>query len=323
MTDLGWRNADGMFYNLLAFPVLFKTIGYTYGRAGDGEFRVPNMMRGKVELGTPFVRLRSEQMPVHSHAPSRPNYLVNPSPHTHSHSVWWDNYPKPDRFDAGLMNHNHGYFVGMDPSSKPIGHVTHFRQDDRGLVVNMKFDSSDYSKKIRELIDKDFTSKIVSASEMRNSFGLQSDADLFPDITAPRGGLKFGTSSKENNMTGTTRLKTPSKNIKRKDLNVAMQLLGVSDQDELLDVIATVQELEDGQKIYRAYELQRAKLSDVTVKIDSEDVTGVLTDAQGNYIYDPVKLVVDGKMLNVPGSALVIVTPASLVGEDSLLLTKD
>lgn len=320
MSDHGWKDCDGLYYNKRAYPLLFGAIGHRYTdvRFRNDEFQVPDLMSGKVELGAP-VRLRPEQMPVHHHTINR---LVNPSPHVHS---WVPNY------DAGLLNHNHGYFVGMDPSSKPIGHVSHFRQDDRGLVVNMKFDSSDYSKKIRELIDKDFTSKIVSAREMRASLGLQTDMDLFPDI-ATHGikGMKWGVRSasssitKENNMPTRT-LKTPAENIERKDLTVALRLYGNARiQDELYDVIALVQSVGENESIYRASELKAEDVLGKNVRIHANDASGICSDFGPDDYSGKYNLVIAGKLEQLADGFIIVTDedPEPL-GEDTLRVVKD
>lgn len=302
MTDLGWRQANGHYYNRYAYPRLWAALPDR--RRGD-EVQVPDLMSRKVELGAP-IRLRQEQMPVHHHsiAGSRwgVNRFANPSPHVHSFSV-----------DA--LAPNNGYFVGVESGAtwtpRKIGKIEKVHSDARGLYVDMKLDAEQFTDTI---------------SYLKNDMKRLLDAEISQAIIGPnyaRAILGLAPITKENSMSGTTRLKTPSKNIKRKDLGVAMKLLGLSDQDELLNAVAIVQELKEGQKIYRAYELQKAKLSGVTITIDSEDVAGVLTDASGNYIYDPVKLVVDGKMLNVPGSSFVVVTPAEPLGEDTLRVVKD
>ena len=193
----------------------------------------------------------------------------------------------------------------------PIGKITKVREDDHGLSIDMKLDTHQFTDTIsylkndmKRLLDAEISQAIIGPNQVRSALGL----------------TPF---TKENSMSGTTRLKTPSKNIKRKDLGVAIRLMGTHDQDELLNAVALVQELEEGQKIFRAYELQKAKLSGVTIKIDSEDVAGALTDAKGSYIYDPVQLVVDGKMVTVNGSSFVIVTPAEPLGEDTLRVVRD
>jgi len=292
MTDHGWRPANGLLYNRQNYPRLWATLPDR--RRGD-EVQVPDLMSGKVELGSTVRRLTPAEMPVHSHTINR---FANPSPHVHSYNV-----------DA--FRHNHGCFVGMDPGPKAIGKVTKMRRDDAGLSIDFKLDTNQFTDTI---------------SYLKNDMKRLLDAEIAKTIIGPnhaRSILGLAPITKENSMSGTTRLKTPSKNIKRKDLGVAMRLLGLSDQDELLNAVALVQELKEGQKIYRAYELQKAKLSGVTIKIDSEDIAGVLTDAKGNYVYDTVQLVVDGKMLNVSGSEFVVVTPVEPVGEDALRVVQD
>lgn len=295
MTDLGWRQANGNFYNRKVYPRLWAALPDR--RRGD-EVQVPDLMSRKVELGEP-IQLRREQMPLHSHPIKR---YIPPISHTHAADV-----------NAGLVTS--GQLVGRHPADswtpRKIGKITRLNKDERGFYVDMTFDSDQFTDTIgsikndmKRLLDAEISRAIIDPNHARRIQGL-----------API--------TKENSMSGTTRLKTPSKNIKRKDLGVAMKLLGLSDQDELFNTVALVQELKEGQKLYRAYELEKLDLSGVMITIDSEDVAGVLTDAKGGYIYDPVKLVVDGKMANVSGTAFVVVTPPEPVGEDSLRLVTD
>lgn len=282
MTDLGWRLADGKLYDRKTFPLLW---GALPDRRRGELVEVPDLRAGKVEL-------QPHQMPVHTHS-----IQTKSSPHTHD-------------FDVAALAPNNGYFVGMESGSwppRPIGKVQKVRENERGLYVNMQLNTEKYvdaisfiKRDMKRMLDDEISQAIVGPNRARAILGL-----------AP-------ITNKENHMPGTVKLKTPTKNIKRKDLTVAMRLLGLSDQDDLLNAVAIVQELEEGEKLYRAYELQSEKLSAVNIRVVGRDIAGVLTDAQGVYSYDPVRLVVDGKMISVNGNDFVITSPAGEIGKDTL-----
>lgn len=126
-------------------------------------------------------------------------------------------------------------------------------------------------------------------------------------------------------MSGTTALKTPTEDIQRKDLTVAMELLNTNDRDYLLHALALVQELKEGQAIYRASQLKDADVLGDTVQVVGTKISGVVTDIRrDDYGRGDWQLVVDGKLFDVPTSTTyVIVTPAPPVGNDTLQLVED
>lgn len=293
MTDLGWRPADGALYDRKTFPRLWDALPNR--RRGD-LVEVPNLASDGKPYGN-VVHLTPSQMPPHSHH-------VAPSPYP----------PRPSHYAVDKMGRRiDPYFSGavIDATEwkppRPIGKVQKVHRDDRGLSIDMRLDADQYvdtisflKRDMKRLLDAEISQAIIGPNQMRSALGLTPITD------------------KENNMSGTVKLKTPTKNIKRKDLTAAVRLLGLSDLDDLLNAVAIIQELDEGQKIYRAYELQGEKIDNVNIKVVNRDIEGFLTDAKGTYIHDDVKLVVDGKMRTIRGSEFVVTSPAGEVGNDTL-----
>ena len=291
VADRGCRfDLDGSFVDPELFPLLYRTIGFQYGRQGK-LFRLP-IISGKAALGL------SPQV-----------YTPPSSPHTHT----------VVGYDPGFNNYQH--FTVASNEQQAIGRVTRISEDDRGLHVNMKLDSSDFAEKLRKTLDK----KLISAFEARDYFGIQSDADLFPEITAPRGGLKFTTSTKEHSMATIQKLKTPSKNIKRKDLSVALRLSGIAArEDNLFDVIALVQSVGENEKIHRLSELKSKDVVGKNVRVNGTETNGVCSDFVEDDYNTFYRLVIAGKIERVEGDGFIIISeiPEPL-GEDALRVVQD
>jgi hypothetical protein len=256
-------------------------------------------------------------MPAHSHF----NFVPNPSTdHTHRIAPW---HTHNHHFDHTLLQTQMGYAVGMDPAGrlKPIGSASKAREDEHGLHVKFQLDTSDFERNLKKLLKDKMDGAILYG------VGEPNDMDLFPDITAPRGGLRF-TTSKESSMPK-TKLKTPTENIERKDLVVALRLIGYRDTDELMHAVALTQELEDNQAIYRAYELA---LDDVEVvgshvKVDGSKASGILSDvvsSEPGYPTAKIRLVVAGKLIEVDGLTYVVVSnDTPQLGDDTLRVVQD
>lgn len=323
MTDHGWRLADGLWYNRGAYPRLWEALPDR--RRGD-EVQVPNLSNEGKPYGR-VVQLAPAQMPAHTH-----NTFANPSPHAHTIAPLHELRQNP-RYDPYFMQrHSHGYVAAVDPASglfhpRPVGKIQRVDLDERGLNVQMRLD---------DWIAEEIKKATLSVDDLRTSLGLKGLAvkaagnqeDLFPDpmpLHVGVKGMRWGASrtsasanvpstTKENNRM-TVKLKTPSKNIKRKDLTAALQLLEMSGRDELLNAVALVQELGDDQKILRAYQLKDADVIGDRIKVNGAKVSGVLSDVSGDYQYGDINLVVDGKMHVVNGNIFVTVTNG-LLGDD-------
>ena len=279
-------------------------------------------------MGDPAVKLRPEHMPAHSH-----NTFPSPPNHVHSIAPWYSHNPA---FDSSLLYQSYGVERGPDGLCRPvpIGKTQSVRQDERGLYVKMQLDSSEFSKSIKKMMEKKFIEEFDRAILYGDGGNLE---DIFPDVTSPiisanqmRSALGLmPIANKENTMAGTTKLKTPTENLERKDLVVALRLTGrSSDQDDLFHALALVQELEDNQTLYKATELTNDDVDVIgdTIKIDGKKVTGVLSDVVSTdpgYYHATIRLVVGGKLVEVPGNTYVTITEKPELGEDTLQVVRD
>lgn len=306
MTDLGWRLADGSIYDRSTYPRLWDALP---GRRTGDFVEVPDMRAGRVEL-------QPHHMPSHTH--------------THSIATPLSELRDNARFDPYFMQRqSSGYVVGMDPGGqfKPvsiykqqridrrdvIGHVESARTDDTGLHVRMRLDDH-----FTELIKK----------SMVDTANLES---LFPEFHGIKG-MKWGerrtstSTTKENNMSGTRTLQTPSKNIKRKDLTVALRLVGYRAVDDLFDVVALVQSVGDNEKVFRANELKAKDVVGKYVRIHGRDeATGGCSDFVKDELRDyATRIVLDGKLETINGDDYLIVSeieapaPKEPLGNDTL-----
>lgn len=226
------------------------------------------------------------------------------------------------------FHHNHKF----DPSLV-VGRTTGWKQDARGVEFSFKLESSEYTKQIKKLADEMY-SPIVSAREIRGALGLgldpkddphATDMDLFPDIIAPRGGPKFGSSNnKENNMPTRT-LKTPDEIIERKELTVALRLFGQARiQDELYDVIALVQSIGENESIHRVSELKDIDVVGKNVRVYATDASGMCSDFSQDEYSGKYHLVIAGKLEQiVDGFVIVIDDEPEPLGEDALRVVSD
>lgn len=93
----GWLPCDGVARSTATYPKLYAVIGATYGTAGPGTFRVPNLV-GRVVLG---------ESPTHPRGQSAGSETAPGPVHTH---------PGPHRH--GLNNHTHG----LNGHTHDVGH---------------------------------------------------------------------------------------------------------------------------------------------------------------------------------------------------------
>ena len=208
-----------------------------------------------------------------------------------------------------------------------LGHVTSSKIVDQGLNVEMKFNSEAFSSENLNKIFDALALPIVTKNDARRSLGLKELAkeDIFPEMHGIKG-MKWGVKPlsiiKENNSM-TVKLKTPSKNIKRKDLVVGMRLIGLRAQDDLLNAIALVQELQEGERLFRAHELRSETILGKHLRVPGTDVGGICSDAKfSEYDSELVRFVIAGKMEVVEGAIFVVLSdPVDNVTEIDPLAT--
>jgi hypothetical protein len=213
----------------------------------------------------------------------------------------------------------------IPPHPHTIGRTTRVRRDDFGITADFK---------LNDFFTAELKKAMVNTDDLLLALGLDdpklkpfaTDMDLFPDITAPRGGIRWHNlpKSKENSMTA-QKLKTPSKNIKRKDLSVAMRLNGTArQQDELYDIIALVQSVADNETIYCVSELKEGQLVGKNVRVHGIDASGVCSDFHVDEYSGKYNLVLAGKLEQLASSRFVIVSEIETsLGDDALKLVQD
>lgn len=305
MTDHGWRPCDGEFYNRRVYPRLWDALPER--RRGE-LVRVPHLSPDGKPYGSVVHLTPPQSFPPHMHTIAPPTEYDHLALNYMEYTV-----SGPE----GLTGQWHSHNPKFDRSLfKPIGRTTRVHRDEVGLQVDFKL--SDY-------FTAELKKAIVSTADVRRALGLETDMDLFPDITAPRGGLKFDTSNnKENNMPTRT-LKTPAENIERKDLTVALRLAGNARlQDELYDVIALVQEVGDNESVYRLSEIKAEDVLGKNVRLHGHDASGLCSDFNQDDYSGKYNIVIAGK-LEQHSDVFLIVTdedPEPL-GNDTLALVKD
>lgn len=104
------------------------------------------------------------------------------------------------------------------------------------------------------------------------------------------------------------KLLRPSKKIKLSDLEVAAGLAGGQYVNELLHTVALVQQLEEGQRLFRARDLKH-DVVDKFVRVISGGESGLCSDIRTfDTMREPnIRMVVAGKMIEVERDDFVVV----------------
>lgn len=200
-----------------------------------------------------------------------------------------------------------------------LGTVESTLSDDAGFQVRVELDN--IIKQIQKARDHTADLSAVLNASFANIHGIK--------------GMKWGESRtststiKENNMSGTRILQTPSKNIKRKDLTVALRLIDFRGVDDLYDVVALVQSVGENEKVFRTNELKAEDVVGKYIRVHGRDeATGGCSDFAKDEPCDyTTRVVLDGKLHAVTGGEYLIVSeikgPEEPLGEDALRLVRD
>lgn len=203
----------------------------------------------------------------------------------HTHNVFAQAESRIDR-----LSHTHSHGMRFDSSLFYTG-----------VVDTMKTD-------MRRMLDAEITRSLVGKKDtsLKNLVGIQHDGDI----------LRL-TPIKENSMPQ-SKLRTPSENIARKDLIVALAISDGRGEDEILHGVALVQDLDEGQSITRGWQVKEGDILNRHIQI-VDGPFGLVTDYKDRDFTrnDTDQLVVDGKLVSLSRQAYIIIEPANYRSNDN------
>jgi hypothetical protein len=274
MTDHGPQDSDGRSFDPDTYPELFKALQYKYGRDGD-FFKIPDMR----------------------------NRVPNPT-HTHTYvpTTYSDEFGNVSMgLDVSKNGSDYAVIATRDPwtgltrvdpvppwSSRRgdvIGNFEAVKESPSGLNVSIKFNNEAFTKAVEAC-----KGSLITADEALSILGSKTPTTFTKENTAV-----------------TTRLKTPAKNIKRRDLTVAMRLMGYHNQDDLYNAIAIVQETADNETIFRAQEYEKFPMVGKYVRVPGTDIAGMCSDVVRKPNSLDLDVVVAGKLHHLAHNAFIVV----------------
>lgn len=194
--------------------------------------------------------------------------------------------------DPSKNPHSHT-IVGFDPASAKFDHgviYKHFGADRLSQDIMYYSTTANDNRRIDKMIVKDLTDKLYQELEIPTH--LQS----FPTTTI-----------KENNMSE-RQLRTPESPIEAKDLLVAGRVLERQAIEELLDVVALVQDLEANQRLLMAGKLKAQDVGNHVQIVDGDG--GVMSDfrSEEDTRSGKIHAVLGGRMVDLGRYEIVVIT---------------
>lgn len=225
-----------------------------------------------------------------------------PPPTTHQHSHWFQQSSGPSSPGLVVLSPEqmplHSHTVGVIHGHQARPSVYDMGKFDpsfikKDVLVNMTFDSHDFTTTIKKSL-KD-----------------KLNREIFDLLDIPQ---EFNPTNKENTMSERN-LRIPENPIEVKDLQSGLRALGMRDSVEILDAVALVQTLTDGERLMQVRELKSQDIGSFVMVVDGH--SGYLTDLSTlddlRNNNGCVKIVLNGKMIDVPQRDFVVVRPADEV----------